>query len=92
MKEKLNKSEAEWQNELTPEQFRILRQKGTERAFTGEYYKNEESGIYLCAGCGQELFSSETKYESGSGWPSYWKPVDQNVVELHEDKALHHPS
>lgn len=88
MKEKLNKSEAEWQNELTPEQFRILRQKGTERAFTGEYYKNEESGIYLCAGCGQELFSSETKYESGSGWPSYWKPVDQNVVELHEDKAF----
>ncbi|RJP57106.1 MAG: peptide-methionine (R)-S-oxide reductase [Ignavibacteriales bacterium] len=88
MKEKLNKSEAEWQNELTPEQFRILRQKGTERAFTGEYYKTEESGIYLCAGCGQELFSSETKYESGSGWPSYWKPVDQNVVELHEDKAF----
>lgn len=88
MKEKLNKSEEDWRKELTQEQFRILREKGTERAFTGEYYKNDEAGIYLCAGCGQELFNSETKYESGSGWPSYWKPVEQDAIELHEDKTF----
>lgn len=87
MKDKIQKSDEQWRKELTPEQYRILREKGTERAFTGEYYHNKEKGIYLCAGCGNELFSSETKYESGSGWPSYWQPVDKTAVELNEDTS-----
>ena len=87
MTEKINKSEKEWHKELTPEQFRILREKGTERAFTGEYYKNKEDGTYICAGCGNELFDSKTKYDSGSGWPSYWQPINKNSVELNEDRS-----
>lgn len=87
MSEKINKSEEQWRKELTPEQFRVLREKGTERAFTGEYYKNKEDGTYLCAGCGNELFSSETKYESGSGWPSYWQPDNKEAVELNKDTS-----
>lgn len=87
MKDKIQKSDEQWRKELTPEQYRILREKGTERAFTGEYYHNKEKGIYLCAGCGNELFSSETKYESGSGWPSYWKPVDKTAVEFNKDTS-----
>lgn len=87
MKDKIQKSDEQWRKELTPEQYRILREKGTERAFTGEYYHNKEKGIYLCAGCGNELFSSETKYESGSGWPSYWQPVDKTAVEFNKDTS-----
>lgn len=87
MKDKIQKSDGQWRKELTPEQYRILREKGTERAFTGEYYHNKEKGIYLCAGCGNELFSSETKYDSGSGWPSYWQPVDKTAVELNKDTS-----
>lgn len=79
------KSDAEWRQELTPEQYHVLRQKGTERAFTGEYYHNKAAGAYLCAACGQELFSSDTKYESGSGWPSYWQPVSADAVETKRD-------
>lgn len=79
------KSDAEWRRALTPEQYRILREKGTERAFTGEYYHNQVAGTYLCAACGQALFSSETKYESGSGWPSYWQPVVPDAVETRRD-------
>lgn len=79
------KSDAEWRRALTPEQYRILREKGTERAFTGEYYHNQADGTYLCAACGQALFSSETKYESGSGWPSYWQPVVPDAVETRRD-------
>lgn len=87
MTEKINKSEEQWRKELSPEQFSILREKGTERAFTGEYYKNKDDGTYLCAGCGNELFSSETKYESGSGWPSYWQPVNKEAVEFNKDTS-----
>lgn len=87
MKDKIQKSNEQWRNELTPEQYRILREKGTEPAFTGEYYKNKENGIYLCVGCGNELFDSETKYDSGSGWPSYWKPVTNDAVEFNKDTS-----
>ncbi len=82
---KIVKSDAEWRRELTPEQYKILREKGTERAFTGEYYRNKAAGAYLCAACGQELFSSDTKYESGSGWPSYWEPASADAVETKRD-------
>ena len=79
--EKITKTDAEWRAELTPEQYRIARQKGTEMAFTGEYYKTKTPGMYLCVACGQELFSSDTKYESGSGWPSFYKPASEDAVE-----------
>lgn len=82
---KFNKSDAEWRQELTPEQYQVLRQKGTERAFTGQYYHNKAAGAYLCAACGQELFSSDSKYESGSGWPSYWEPAQPDAVETKRD-------
>ena len=82
------RTEAEWRERLTSEQFEVLRNKGTERAFTGEYAFSKEDGVYRCAGCGAELFSSETKYESGTGWPSFWQPIDSDAVELHEDKSL----
>jgi len=82
---KVIKPDAEWRQELTPEQYAVLRQKGTERAFTGEYYHNKAAGAYLCAACGQELFSSDTKYESGSGWPSYWQPAAPDAVETKRD-------
>ena len=74
--EKIDKSDAEWRKQLTPEQYRVMREKGTERPFTGEYEKSKEKGMYVCAGCGNPLFSSDTKYESGSGWPSFWKPLE----------------
>ncbi len=79
------KSDADWREQLTPEQYQILRQKGTERAFTGQYYTTKEPGVYLCAACGNELFSSATKYESGSGWPSYWEPASPDAVETKRD-------
>jgi peptide-methionine (R)-S-oxide reductase len=84
---KVNKTEAEWKKQLTPEQFHILREKGTERAFTGKYHANHEKGVYHCAGCGQALFSSEHKFDSGTGWPSYWQPATQGAVALHEDNS-----
>lgn len=86
--EKLRKSEDEWRRELTPEQYHILREKGTERAFTGEYAHSKEKGVYLCAACGQELFSSDTKYDSGSGWPSFYEPAAPEHVDNHEDNAF----
>jgi peptide-methionine (R)-S-oxide reductase len=86
--EKIEKSEQEWKAELTPEQYRVLREKGTERAFTGEYYATKEPGTYRCAGCGAELFSSETKYESGTGWPSFWEPASTDAVESERDWGL----
>lgn len=85
MAEKMHKTEEEWKRELTPEQYHILREKGTESAFTGEYEHTKTPGVYRCAACGQELFSSDTKYESGSGWPSFYQPVDKNGVETRED-------
>ena len=83
MKDKVVKTEEEWKAELTPEQYNVLRENGTERAFTGELEKNKEDGMYYCAGCHAELFSSETKFESGSGWPSFFKPANEvNVKEI----------
>ena len=82
MEKKVVKSEDEWKKELTPEQYSVCRMKGTERPFTGEYYKTDTEGVYTCSCCGAELFASDTKYESGSGWPSFYKPaVDENVKE-----------
>jgi peptide-methionine (R)-S-oxide reductase len=88
MADKVTKSEKDWQKELTPEQYRVLREKGTERAFTGAYVNAKEPGKYLCAGCGAELFSSETKYDSGSGWPSFWAPISESNVATEEDRSL----
>ena len=82
-----NKSEEEWRKQLTPEQFRILRQAGTERAFTGEYDKFYEDGEYLCAGCGQKLFGSDAKYNSGCGWPAFTAPAEGEAVEEHRDTS-----
>jgi peptide-methionine (R)-S-oxide reductase len=85
MAEKMNLTDAEWRERLTPEQYAILRQKGTERAFTGQYEKNKASGEYVCAACGQPLFESAAKFESGSGWPSFTRPAEQDAVEEHGD-------
>ncbi len=87
MSEKIQKPEAEWKAQLTPEQYHVTRQKGTERAFTGEYYDEKTPGMYKCVGCGQELFSSDTKFESGSGWPSFWQPVNEENVEEESDQS-----
>ncbi len=85
---KVVKSEKEWKSILTLEQYQVMRKKGTERAFTGKYYHNKEKGIYRCAACGNELFNSTTKYDSGSGWPSFWAPVSNTHVELVPDNSL----
>ncbi|MGF1537017.1 MAG: peptide-methionine (R)-S-oxide reductase MsrB [Elainellaceae cyanobacterium] len=86
--EKVQKSEQDWQQQLTPEQFRVTRKKGTERAFTGEYWDNKAEGTYTCVCCGTPLFSSEAKYDSGTGWPSFWAPVEEDNVALEEDRSL----
>jgi peptide-methionine (R)-S-oxide reductase len=86
--EKVVKTEAEWKKALTPEQYRILREKGTEVAFTGKYWNNHEKGTYVCAADGQPLFSSATKFESGTGWPSFWTPISPNAVATEDDKSL----
>jgi peptide-methionine (R)-S-oxide reductase len=82
------KTEQEWKRTLTPEQYRILRQKGTERAFTGAYWNLHDAGVYRCAGCGLELFSSRAKFDSGTGWPSFHQPVENAHVEVHLDRTL----
>jgi peptide-methionine (R)-S-oxide reductase len=87
MADKVHKSEAEWRQELTPEQYQVLREKGTERAFTGQYWNNHEPGIYRCAACGAELFDSETKFDSGTGWPSFTAPVQEDRVETETDRS-----
>ena len=88
MSEKVVKGEAQWRKQLTPEQFNVLRKKGTERPFSGKYHNNKQQGVYRCAGCGQELFSSETKFDSGTGWPSFWAPVEPENVRTQEDNGL----
>jgi len=88
MARQVTKSDKEWRELLTEEQYRVTRQKGTERPFTGQYYHFEEQGKYLCVACGNELFDSETKYESGSGWPSFWAPISESSVDTKRDISL----
>ena len=85
MNDKIKKAESDWQQELSPEQFFVTRKAGTEPAFTGKYYQTKDPGTYTCVCCGQPLFSSETKYESGSGWPSFYQPLNEAAVEEHSD-------
>lgn len=85
MVEKIKKSDEEWRRELTPEQYEIMRRKGTERAFTGKYNAEKTPGTYVCAGCGEALFDADTKYDSGSGWPSFYQPIVQQSVEEEVD-------
>ncbi|TGN20552.1 peptide-methionine (R)-S-oxide reductase MsrB [Leptospira idonii] len=87
MADKISISEEELKKKLTPLQYQVTRNKGTERPFTGEYYQHKEKGTYLCVCCGQELFSSQTKYESGSGWPSYWQPISEEAIESETDES-----
>ncbi len=87
MPEKIKKTDEEWKKELTPQQYQITRRKGTEPAFTGEYYNCHKVGIYKCICCGAELFDSENKFESGSGWPSFWQPADESKVATETDKS-----
>jgi len=88
MTEKVRKTNEEWRSELTPEQYKVTREKGTERAFTGRYWDHKEEGVYRCIGCGTPLFDSETKYDSGTGWPSFYAPVDERNVETEVDRSL----
>lgn len=85
--EKVKKSEQEWKKELSPERYHVMREKGTEQPFSGKYYDHEKKGVYTCAACGNPLFSSETKFDSGSGWPSFYEPVSEESVEIESDKS-----
>lgn len=87
MSDKLVKSEQEWENQLTPQQYHVCREKGTERAFTGEYWNCHDQGMYRCACCGAALFDSETKFDSGTGWPSFWQPARSENVVNQEDNS-----
>jgi peptide-methionine (R)-S-oxide reductase len=87
MKDKIQKNEEEWKKELTPEQYQVCRMKGTEPPFTGQYYKSKEDGTYRCAACGNELFDSNTKFDSGTGWPSFYKPISEENVETEDDES-----
>ncbi len=88
MSEKVHKSDEDWRATLTPEQYEVLRRKGTERAFTGALHDNKGAGAYRCAGCGAELFRSDTKFDSGTGWPSFWAPADADAVSTEEDRGF----
>lgn len=88
MTEKIQKSPDEWRAQLTPDQYRVTREKGTERPFTGEYYTHKQAGSYACVCCGQSLFDSQTKYESGSGWPSFWQPTQPKAVATESDSTF----
>jgi peptide-methionine (R)-S-oxide reductase len=87
METDISLTDEQWRERLSPERYEVLRRKGTERAFTGEYVHEKTPGIYTCAGCGAQLFSSETKFDSGSGWPSFTEPADRANVDLHEDRS-----
>ncbi|MFI5387784.1 MAG: peptide-methionine (R)-S-oxide reductase MsrB [Fimbriimonadales bacterium] len=86
-KDAVIKTDAEWKKILTPAQYNVLRQKGTEEAYTGKYWDNHAQGVYVCAACGQELFSSKTKFESGTGWPSFWSPIRKDAVDYETDRS-----
>jgi peptide-methionine (R)-S-oxide reductase len=88
MVDKVKKSDAEWKKLLTPEQYNVTREAGTERAFTGKYWNNHAKGVYRCVACGTELFSSDTKFESGTGWPSFWDPIAKENVQIGKDNSL----
>jgi peptide-methionine (R)-S-oxide reductase len=88
MKDKIKKNSEEWKKELTPEQYQVCREKGTERAFTGQFWNHHEAGLYRCACCGNELFSSETKFDSGTGWPSFWAPSSEDRIDTEQDNSL----
>jgi len=87
MKEKIEKTDQEWKQELTPEQFHVCREKGTERPFTGEYTNSKEKGVYRCVACGNELFDSSTKFDSGTGWPSFYQPMQPESVDTETDQS-----
>lgn len=88
MSDKVARNDDEWRHCLSPEQYRVLRKHGTERAFTGEYHDSKEPGVYRCAGCGAPLFTSETKFDSGTGWPSFWEPVEQKAIGTKTDGSF----
>lgn len=88
MSKKVERSDAEWKELLTSDQYQVCRNKGTERPFSGEYHDCKESGIYACVGCGQELFDSQTKFDSGTGWPSFYQPIDPEKVGTESDNSL----
>ncbi|HEV7516837.1 MAG TPA: peptide-methionine (R)-S-oxide reductase MsrB [Thermoanaerobaculia bacterium] len=87
-REKVTKSDAEWRQQLTPEQYKVARQHGTEPAFRNEYHDNKQAGTYLCVCCGQPLFTAEAKYDSGTGWPSFWQPIDEEAVAEKSDNSF----
>ncbi|MGD1983453.1 MAG: peptide-methionine (R)-S-oxide reductase MsrB [Chromatiaceae bacterium] len=88
MGEEIKKTEAQWRSELSAEQYHVLREKGTERAFTGAYWDTKSQGVYRCAACGEALFESGSKFDSGTGWPSFWQPADEQAVETETDRAF----
>jgi peptide-methionine (R)-S-oxide reductase len=88
MVDKVVKSDAEWRSQLSDEEYKVTRKHGTERAFSGRYWNSKEEGLYRCVCCGQPLFASDTKYESGTGWPSFWEPVSEDAVATRDDRSL----
>ena len=88
MTDKVTKSEIEWRAKLTPEEYYVTREKGTERPFTGQYHDSQEPGVYSCICCGQDLFNSEEKFDSGTGWPSFWQPIEEEAVVTEDDNSF----
>jgi peptide-methionine (R)-S-oxide reductase len=88
MSDEIKKSDAEWRAQLSPEQYEVARKKGTERAFTGAYWDTKTPGVYACVCCGEELFASDTKFDSGTGWPSFWAPIDQERIATETDRSF----